>query len=92
MSYIFTKNFYRGTLIVLFLLSTCLVAFAQNTVVKGTVTDAKTKETLPYVTVVFAGSTQGISTDNNGKFSISTSNATYTQIKISFVGYLRRDC
>jgi hypothetical protein len=87
MSSIFTKNFYRGTLIVLFLLSTTMLSFAQNTVVKGTVTDAKTKETLPYVTVVFAGSTQGISTDNNGKFSISTSNATYTQVKISFVGY-----
>ncbi|NCD71506.1 DUF5686 and carboxypeptidase-like regulatory domain-containing protein [Mucilaginibacter agri] len=87
MKKILTKLRYKSTLLLLLLISTTLFAQAQNTVVRGTVTDAKTKETLPYVTVVFAGSTQGISTDNNGKFTITTSNATYNQIKVSFVGY-----
>ncbi|MDB4904834.1 MAG: hypothetical protein JWQ63_4115 [Mucilaginibacter sp.] len=65
---------------------TTLSAFAQNTVVNGVVTDAKTKETLPYVTVTFVGSTQSVSSDNQGKFHIS-SKENYSQIKISYIGF-----
>lgn len=65
---------------------TALSAFAQNTFVNGVVTDAKTKETLPYVTVTFVGSTQSVSSDNQGKFRIS-SKENYSQIKISYIGF-----
>jgi hypothetical protein len=58
----------------------------QSTVVNGTVTDAATKRPLPYVTVVFAGSSIGINTDDHGKFSISTTK-TFDHIKATFVGY-----
>lgn len=65
---------------------TTLSAFAQNTIVNGVVTDAKTKETLPYVTVSFVGGTQSVGSDNQGKFHIS-SKENYSQIKISYIGF-----
>jgi hypothetical protein len=79
----FTIN--RILLPLVILLATALSAFAQ-TIITGTITDAKTKQPMPYVTVSFAGSTQGISTDNQGKYHLVT-NENYSQVQISFVGY-----
>jgi hypothetical protein len=62
------------------------VLFAQNTTVHGTVTDASNKKSLPYVTVAFAGTTIGKTTDNDGKYTLSTAQKV-TQLKISFIGY-----
>jgi hypothetical protein len=70
-----------------------LVLFASftglhaQTVVRGVVTDAKTKEAMPYVTVSFVGTTQGISTNGQGRYTLSTTDNTVTQVKVSFVGY-----
>lgn len=69
----------------LLLLSASWVS-AQSTVVKGTVTDLKTKEPLPFVTVMFVGSTNGVSTDMQGRFHIAT-NGNYAQIRVSYIGY-----
>lgn len=61
--------------------------FAQSiTTVTGTVRDAATKETLPAVSIVFAGSSQGTSADNNGHFLLRSA-GNFNQIKISFLGY-----
>ncbi|MFD0749028.1 DUF5686 family protein [Mucilaginibacter calamicampi] len=60
--------------------------FAQATVVSGKVIDATDKETLPFVTVSFPGTTIGVTTDNDGKFTLSTSRQ-LQQVKISFIGY-----
>ncbi len=46
------------------------VVFAQNQVVKGTITDEK-GEPLPGVSVVVEGTTLGVITGNDGKYSIS---------------------
>ena len=45
---------------------------AQQKTVTGVVTDANTNEPLPGVNVVVKNTTHGISTDPNGKYSIST--------------------
>ncbi|MBB6128948.1 DUF5686 and carboxypeptidase-like regulatory domain-containing protein [Mucilaginibacter lappiensis] len=80
------KNFYKSLfLLILFFSASSL--FAQTTVITGTVTDASNKQTLPYVAVSFTGTTIGVPTDNNGKYRLSTTNATLKQIKISFLGY-----
>jgi len=42
---------------------------------------------MPFVTVSFQGSTIGAPTDSYGRFKISTTNLSYTSIKVSFVGY-----
>jgi hypothetical protein len=74
----------------LFLLSFFLlftsILFAQNTVVSGIVTDAANKHPLPYVTLEFPGTTIGVTTDNEGKYTITSTDA-QTRLKASFVGY-----
>ncbi len=59
-------------------------SFAQ-TPVKGQVVDAKTNETMPGVTVVIKGTTQGTITDVSGNYSIKA--ATGRVLVFSFVGY-----
>src|SRR5437588_12046808 len=58
----------------------------QNTIVSGIITDARTNQPLPFVTVSFPGTSIGVKSDNNGNYSITTGK-TYTQLKFSFVGY-----
>ncbi len=62
------------------------VAICQNTIVRGTITDAQTNQPLPFVTVGFPGTSIGTTSDNNGKYRIETGKS-YTQLKFSFVGY-----
>nr|WP_199081361.1 carboxypeptidase-like regulatory domain-containing protein [Pedobacter sp. ASV19] len=61
-------------------------ASAQSTVVTGLITDAKDKDPLPYVTILFKGTSIVTRSDADGKFSISTSEK-QSQIQFSFVGY-----
>lgn len=60
------------------------VAFAQGTIT-GTVVDAESGP-LPGASVVVKGTTNGTSTDFNGKFSLDVKSAS-GKIEVSFVGY-----
>jgi hypothetical protein len=60
--------------------------FAQQTIVRGVITDARTHETMPAVTIAFDGSTVGASTDNAGKYHLN-GNGNYSRIKVTFIGY-----
>lgn len=59
---------------------------AQTTVIKGIVTDAKDKDPLPYVTVLFRGTSIMTRTDADGRFTISTT-ASHNTLQFSYVGY-----
>lgn len=59
---------------------------AQSTMVSGTVRDATTKETLPYVSVFFKDTKIGTQTDINGKYTISSSGP-QTALSFNYVGY-----
>jgi Family of unknown function (DUF5686)/CarboxypepD_reg-like domain len=61
-------------------------AFAQKTIITGTVRDAVTKETLPYVSIFFNDTKIGTQTDIDGNFRISTSED-YNKLKFNYVGY-----
>ncbi len=63
-----------------------IAAKGQNTIVSGTITDAHTNQPMPFVVVSFPGTSIGASSNNSGKYSITTGK-TYTQLKFSFVGY-----
>jgi hypothetical protein len=64
-----------------------LNTFAQKlTSVRGQVTDAKTKDPLPYVNVQFDGTTIGVTSDIDGNFFLETK-SNVSKIKISYVGY-----
>ncbi|QRR03890.1 DUF5686 and carboxypeptidase-like regulatory domain-containing protein [Dyadobacter sandarakinus] len=62
-------------------------AMAQTTTIKGTITDAKTGETLPYVSIVIPGTTMGTATDVDGRYAM-TLNEKHATIKFSYVGYI----
>lgn len=59
---------------------------AQKTIVRGKVIDAKTKEALPFVNIIFRDSKVGTSSDINGKFLIETYYPT-DSLMASFLGY-----
>src|ERR1700743_2368206 len=71
-------------LLLLIMLSTLLMA--QQTVVKGVVTDIRTHETMPGVSVSFDGTSTGTTTDVQGNYRLST-DGNYSRIKVSFIGY-----
>lgn len=65
--------------------------FAQSTefTLKGKVIDSKTKQPLPYVTVILVSSSQKpkeVSSDENGNYILKSSSGNY-QLKIEFMGY-----
>ncbi len=82
------KLFYRTLTVTLFILLIilCQNAPAQITKIMGVAEDAETGEPLPFVNIVFKGTTIGITTDFNGKYSIETKTPGDSLIA-SFVGY-----
>ncbi len=62
----------------------------QQVKVSGTITDATTKEPLVGVNVVLEGTTVGVMTDINGKFSLSVPNLTGT-LSVSYIGYVAQN-
>lgn len=76
----------KNTLLLIILSAFSLATHAQLTVVKGTVSDARTHETMPAVTISFDGTSIGQSSDNQGKYSLN-GNGNFSRIKITFIGY-----
>jgi hypothetical protein len=72
-----------------FLITLCLGAWAQNGTIRGTVFDAATGETLIGASVVKQGTTQGVSTDLDGKFSLNLEPGTHV-IEVAFISYARQ--
>lgn len=64
------------------------VAFGQQTKVYGTIWDATTGETMPFVKVQFLNSKIGVLSDSLGQYSIETYYAT-DSIQFSYDGYLK---
>ncbi len=60
---------------------------AQNSVLKGKITDAVNNEPLPFVNVIVAGTTIGAVTDVDGKFQITGLSPGFVRIQASFVGF-----
>jgi len=76
----------RVTFFILMLL-TSLATFAQKGTVSGTLTDKDLQnEPLPFASVSLKGTTIGVSTDNDGKYSLSAKPGDYVLV-LSFVGY-----
>jgi hypothetical protein len=64
----------------------CQLSIAQDTEVQGKVIDANSGDAIPFVNVVFKGTSIGATTDFDGKFVIRTSAAT-DSIVASYIGY-----
>jgi len=73
--------------VLLLLLGAPAVAIAQATTsIEGVVTDAKTKEKLPYVSVAVPQASVGTTTDENGHFALRVPSG-YTSLLVQYVGY-----
>jgi len=59
---------------------------AQQTVIRGTITEEATGEPLPGVTVFIEGTTTGTMSDFDGKFSIPIAPGVY-DLRVSFISY-----
>ncbi|MFP9114861.1 SusC/RagA family TonB-linked outer membrane protein [Flavobacterium sp. RHBU_3] len=78
------------TLCMLFMLTMLsYTAFAQQATISGTITSADDGLGLPGVNVVEKGTTNGVSTDIDGKFQISAS--TNAVLVISYVGFTTQE-
>lgn len=64
-------------------------SLAQETIVTGKITDAASGDPMPFVNVIFKGTTNGANTDFDGNFTIKTSQPVDSVIA-SFVGYKTR--
>lgn len=65
------------------------ITMAQSTVT-GTVLDPETNSPLPGVNVIEIGTSNGVSTDFDGKFSITTTK-TIATLAVSYVGFLTKE-
>ena len=74
------------SLLVLFLAFSADVLFSQNITVNGKVTDEDNRQPLAFVNVVINDGQQGVITDINGKYEIS-SNQPITKLTFSSIGY-----
>jgi TonB-linked SusC/RagA family outer membrane protein len=61
---------------------------AQNRSISGRITDRQTGEGLPGVTVLLKGTTNGVSTNSDGTYSLSNVPATGGTLVVSSVGYV----
>ncbi|OQX76296.1 MAG: hypothetical protein B6D64_10130 [Bacteroidetes bacterium 4484_276] len=85
-----TINITVGFLLILLLLLSASTTNAQKlTQIRGKVIDAKTKEPLPFVNIVFVGKNIGTTTDYYGKYNINTQWAS-NKITASFIGYKKQ--
>ncbi len=76
----------KGLLLFLVLSFSGTSVFAQGRTITGTVTDQISQETLPGASIVIKGTSKGVSTDLNGKFSLSVSPSDNVLL-VSFIGY-----
>jgi len=82
-----TKYFFSN-FIFIFLIS-CLftnLVEAQETIVRGKITDANSGDPIPYVNVIFQGTTVGVTSDFDGNYELKTSTPSDTII-VSYIGY-----
>ena len=79
------RNLFLSVLLFL-LVSWC---YAQQRTIRGTVSDATTKEPLMSASVVIKGTSKGVSTDMNGKYTIEVSVG--QTLEVSFMGYVTQN-
>ncbi|HEY4196048.1 MAG TPA: carboxypeptidase-like regulatory domain-containing protein, partial [Mucilaginibacter sp.] len=82
------KSIYIKIFVLTLLVFSSAITFAQApaTRVTGVITDAKTKQTLPFVNVFAADSSVNVTADDEGKYVLQ-SQKPFHQIKVSYVGY-----
>jgi hypothetical protein len=79
-------NAFRLLLIICCFILAGRYAYAQETVISGIVTDLKSNQTIPGVSVSLVGTSIGVSTNTNGHYSLKGVDQPVT-LKFTFIGY-----
>ncbi|ANQ50529.2 SusC/RagA family TonB-linked outer membrane protein [Flammeovirga sp. MY04] len=74
---------------ILLFIGTISTALAQDSYVRGTVLDAKSKATLPGVNISIKGTTQGVISDMDGKFVLEAEIG--QELLFTFIGYQQKE-
>ena len=69
------------------LLVVCSIQLFSQGTIKGKVIDGKTREALPFVSILILNTQKGATTDEEGNFSITNTDLGYFKLQASFVGY-----
>ena len=85
------KRFGKISAVLLALTVMSSFALAQTTRVKGRVTDADTGDPLPYANVFFKGTTIGVSTDDDGYYTLETRNLEVDLLRVEYVSYISQE-
>ena len=64
-----------------------MASFAQSVTIRGTIKNSASQETIPAVSVLIKGTSEGTYTDDRGNFSISTSKKLPITLEISAIGF-----
>lgn len=78
-------EFRKSFLLVFIFIASFITSFSQ-TIVKGTVKDAITKQPLQSVSIVFKGG-KGVTTDEAGNYMVTSTNPANKTLFVSYVGY-----
>jgi hypothetical protein len=82
-------GFFFNIPFLLFLIFSFQNISAQETIIKGRVTDAETAEPLPFANLYFQGTSIGTHTDFEGFYTLKTSNPK-DSLTVSFFGYTKK--
>ncbi|MDR1723276.1 MAG: TonB-dependent receptor [Tannerella sp.] len=89
MIFLFRGGTWRKTLLMLCILISCSLSLMAQKRVSGTVTDVASGEAIVGANVVVKGTTNGTSTDADGKFAINVGDNAILQI--SYMGYVSQE-
>jgi TonB-dependent receptor len=82
----FLKFFLTGVILLLLLTT----ATGQAGIIKGTITDSKTNETLIGATILIQGTSQGTASDFDGNFILKNINPGSYNLVVSFISYQKK--
>ena len=84
------KNFRNKLLVSLLLFAVTLMLPAQTTI-SGTITDGSTQKVLADVNIIVVGTSQGTTTDSEGKYTLTVSQSFPITIRFSYLGFKTED-
>lgn len=83
------KLIYKSTVFLTLFLFFAHTAWAQPTKVRGQITDAVTKESIPFATIIFNKTSIGTNSDFEGRYFLET-RENVDSITVSYIGYKKQ--